>query len=283
MSEKRPRIALRATPCDDPHGPRFEGQYADERVGRAGRLLVVTYNVKKGLAVDQAAVALQNTESLHGADVILLQEMDEAGVEQLARRLRANYVYYPAFTSRRGRNAGNAVLARWPLGDARKVILPRRHPLNGQLRIGVRAVVSVGGGDIVVYSVHTETYTTLASHRRGQVAAIVDDINPEDSPVIVGGDFNTVSGRSVRRLAAQFAAIGLVRVSASAGATIVKLGVRSVVDHVFARGLEEMSSGTVQSADASDHFAVWVRLAVPSPATSLHGGSLGPCPTHTCE
>jgi len=250
-------------PCDDPHGPRFEGQYAAEPAVDRGRFIVVTYNIQKGLAVDKAGEALQRMERLREADVVLLQEMEETGVEQIARRLQANYVYYPAFTRRNGRNAGNAVLARWPLADAHKVILPRRHPVSGQLRIGVRATVHMAEKSIVVYSVHTETYSTLASHRNAQVAAIVDDIGPGDSPVIVGGDFNSVSRRSVQRLGEQFAAIGLVRVSADAGPTITKLHFRSVVDHVFARALEPIASGTVEGAGASDPLPVWVHLAVP--------------------
>jgi len=225
---------------------------------------VVTYNIQKGLAVDKAGEAFQRVERLREVDVILLQEMEETGVEQLARWLRANYVYYPAFTRQNGRNAGNAILTRWPLADARKVILPRRHPVSGQLRIGVRAAVNVAGKSVAVYCVHTETYSTLASHRNAQVAAIVDDIGPGESPVIVGGDFNSVSRRSIQRLTVQFAAIGLSRVSADAGPTITKLRFRSIVDHVFARALDPIASGTVEGADASDHVPLWVQLAVPA-------------------
>ena len=129
---------------------------------------MVTYNIRQGQAIQQAGEALHRAERLREVDVIALQEMEETGVERLARWLRANYVYYPAFTRRSGRNAGNAILTRWPLSGARKVILPRRHPVTGQLRIAVRATVTVGANAIAVYSVHTETYATLASHRGAQ-------------------------------------------------------------------------------------------------------------------
>jgi endonuclease/exonuclease/phosphatase family metal-dependent hydrolase len=256
------RISLpRATPCDDPRGPKYEGQYAAEPAVDTGHVVVVTYNIRKGQAIQKAGEAFQRAERLREVDVILLQEMEETGVERLARWLRANYVYYPAFTRRNGRNAGNAILTCWPLVDARKVILPRRHPVTGQLRIAVRATVDIGESSITVYCVHTETYSTLASHRSAQVAAIVDDIGPGDSPVIVAGDFNSVSRRSVRRIEEQFAAVGLVRASADAGPTITKLRFRSSVDHVFARALDPIASGTVGDADASDHVPLWVQFA----------------------
>jgi endonuclease/exonuclease/phosphatase family metal-dependent hydrolase len=241
----------------------YEGQYATDPVVDTGRFVVVTYNIRKGQAIQKAGEAFQRAERLREVDVILLQEMDETGVEQLARWLRANYVYYPAFTRRNGRNAGNAILTRWPLADARKVILPRRHPVTGQLRISVRATVNVGGRDVLVHCVHTETYSTLASHRSAQVAAIVEDIGPGESPVIVGGDFNSVSRRSVRRIVEQFADIGLSHASADAGPTITKLRFRSVVDHVYARGFRPVASGTVGDAGASDHWPLWVQLAAP--------------------
>jgi endonuclease/exonuclease/phosphatase (EEP) superfamily protein YafD len=62
-------------------------------------------------------------------------------------------------------------------------------------------------------------------------------------------------------MVAQFAAIGLEHVSVGAGPTIVKLGFRVAVDHVFARGFRSTASGAVEEANASDHWPVWVELA----------------------
>jgi endonuclease/exonuclease/phosphatase family metal-dependent hydrolase len=221
---------------------------------------VVTYNVRKGLAIREAGEVLLGAEHLDDADVILLQEMDEDGTDQIAQYLQADFVYYPGFRRRSGRRAGNAILARRRLTETRKVLLPGLHPLNGQRRIGVRAMVRAGERDVAVYSVHTETYSTRAAYRSAQVAALVDDIGAGTCPVIVGGDFNTASRRSVRRMADQFASIGLEHASAKAGPTISKLGLRVAVDHVFARGFRVLASGAVEEARASDHWPVWVEL-----------------------
>lgn len=257
---------LRADSYDEPHGPRFEGQYAaDPAASPAGNpdgLVVVTYNIKSGLAVDRANQEFQAVEKLRDADIVLLQEMEESGVELMAEALHYNYVYYPA-SSRRGRNMGNAILSRWPLTDTRKVILPHPHPVSGQMRIAVRATVQMENEEVLVYSVHTMTYPNLVPYRDAQVAAVVEDIGPGDMPVIAGGDFNTVSGRSIQRMIDQFSIIGLARTSAGAGPTIAKFGIRpAATDHIFTRGFSKIASGKVEDADASDHFPVWVQLAV---------------------
>jgi endonuclease/exonuclease/phosphatase family metal-dependent hydrolase len=228
-----------------------------------GELLVVTYNIKEGQEVEAAGDALQTVAPLYEADVILLQEMDEAGVERLAQRLAMNYVYYPAFVSRDGRNVGNAILARWPLTDPQKILLPGASPLTGQKRIAVKANVDLGPLDFPVYSVHTETYTSQPSMRTTQVEAIADDIESSPGPAIVGGDFNTVSNRSIRRLTERFEAVGLERISTGLGSTIAKYGISPVAaDHIFTRGFSLVASGKNEDLGASDHFPVWAKLAM---------------------
>ena len=157
---------------------------------------------------------------------------------QIARALQVNYIYYPSsMPARMERNFGNAILSRWPLSQPAKLILPHKHPTNKQLRIAVRATAVLPEQEITLYSVHTETYTVMTKHRKAQIKAIVDDIGPGEAPVIVGGDFNTVSGRSIKRLKRLFGEIGLLRASAGAGTTVKKYRTRpSAADHIFTRG-----------------------------------------------
>ena len=247
---------------DDPLGPRFEGQFATGQPDDRATTKIVTYNVCQGNNVEQAIEEFHALEPLQGADIILLQEMDEAGTEQMARALRLNYVYYPASVPfMQTRNLGNAVLARWPLTQPRKLILPYRHPIIRQVRIVVRATLAVGNREIVVYSAHTETHTVMVQHRRAQVAALVNDLGPGNGAVVVGGDFNTLTRRSIRRMTEQFAGVGLVRASAGSGPTVHVLGMpASATDHIFTRGFTVLASGAVTTAKASDHFPVWAEL-----------------------
>jgi endonuclease/exonuclease/phosphatase (EEP) superfamily protein YafD len=249
---------------DDPDGPAFSGQFAGETPALGKTLTVVTYNINFGRKTDLAIEEFQRLEPLRHADIILLQEMDETGTEQLAQALRSNFTYFPATVARHGLNFGNAILSRWPLSDGSKLILPGRHPINNQIRIAVRAMVEIKHLQVVAYSVHTETVSVRMAYRQRQVEALVNEIRTGNGTVVAGGDFNTVSRGGIQRLAEQFAAIGLARVSAGAGPTVAKLGFRaSAADHIFARGFRRLTKGTLVSATASDHFPVWVKLAVP--------------------
>jgi endonuclease/exonuclease/phosphatase family metal-dependent hydrolase len=150
-------LPLRDTTYEDVDGPVFSGQFATPAADPPETITVVTYNIDFGLRVDRAIKGFQAVEALNSADIVLLQEMDEEGTERMARALQANFVYYPATFGRHGRNFGNAVLARWPITEERKVLLPHRHPIRRQLRIAARATVQVGDRDVLAYSVHTET------------------------------------------------------------------------------------------------------------------------------
>ena len=250
---------------ENPFGPKFEGNCAQGESAVQATIKVVTYNINEGRAVDQAIEELNTFAALRDPDILLLQEMDEDGTRQLACAVSHDYVYYPASVfPRTKRNFGNAILTKWPLSDPGKILLPYKGLNNQQLRIAVRATVAIGDLELLVYSVHTETYTVPPRHRKAQIAAVVDDIGSGNGYVVVGGDFNTVSNRSIKRMVGQFAEIDLVRASKGAGPTVSKFGLRpSAADHVFVRGLRVLAKGKVGTTKASDHFPVWVKLGLP--------------------
>jgi endonuclease/exonuclease/phosphatase (EEP) superfamily protein YafD len=254
----RPQIDI----YDDPQGPKFEGSFAPETPPNPQTIKVVSYNIDDGLKVEQATRELGLYNPLRGSDFILLQEMDEHGTYKIAHNLQYNYLYYPATRPKRNaRNFGTAILSRWPLINPQKLILPHKHPTNKQLRIAAKATALLPDRQVVLYSVHTETYTVIVRHRKAQLQALVDDIGPGEQPVIVGGDFNTVSWRSIRRLKRLFGRIGMQRASAGAGTTVKKYYTRpSAADHIFTRGFTVKDRGALHSTLASDHFPVWVEL-----------------------
>ena len=250
---------------EDPLGPRYEGRFAGDEQVFQGTIKVVTYNINQGLEVDQAIEELQRYEVLRDPDILLLQEMDEAGTRRVAQILRHNYVYYPASVFHwTKRNFGNAILTKWSLSDPGKIILPHRGLINQQMRIAVRATVGIDGAEMSAYSVHTETYTIPSPQRKAQISAIVDHIGNAAGQVVVGGDFNTISNRSIRRMVGQFSEIGLTRATEGLGPTINVLGLQPVaLDHIFTRGLTVLARGKVDTTKASDHFPIWVELGLP--------------------
>lgn len=276
------RLLPRMANYDDPDGPLYSGAYAADNQEDPAELVVVTYNLRYAEDIAGAIAAWRAANPLPLADIVLLQEMDPPGVELLARELDYNYVYYPASIAEDGDDFGNAILARWPISDPHKLILPGRHPITGQMRAATRAVVHVGERDVLVYSTHIEVATATPALRAGQVAAIVKDIPDDAAYVIVGGDFNTVTRRGVDSMAELFAAVGLEHATADLGPTFTRFGLRpSATDHLFSRGFERVDAGVLGDITASDHFPVWARLGLPArltgyqPSLALESGRPG--------
>ena len=254
----------------DPSGPKFEGSFAREQLPFDGDLKVVTWNIAFAEQIERAVADLRDAEELQDADILLLQEMDESGTEQIAEALGYNYVYYPAsIHSRHPKNFGNAVLSRWPIVDSAKIILPHKNPSNDQIRIATRATIDVDGRQIPVYSVHTETFWLGPEQRKDQIAAVAEEaamkLSQDSDYAIIGGDFNTITPDSLTALTTRLSDAGLEWVSQDAGQTLGVGGLGVALDHIFASDMSHLSAGVFTGSDSSDHDPVWVNLSLDEP------------------
>jgi len=241
--------------------PRFTGNYSDQAADFNGIIKVVSYNISFGENVERAIYELSGFDELKDADIILLQEMDEIGTESIARALECNYVYFPAsIHNHYDKNFGDAILSRWPIRAPEKIILPHKSPRNQQIRIAVRALISIDGLEILTYSVHTETFWLGQQKRHSQLDALLESINPGFPYVVVGGDFNTLTPGSIKDVEESFGEIGMERASQGAGHTLQYAPFEFTLDHVFTRGMNVTEAGTSEEATASDHFPTWARL-----------------------
>lgn len=238
----------------DGTGPRYAGSHAAP--AEPAGLRVVTFNIKYGRQAAAAAELLKKDPHLTGADLIALQEMDEASTEVIARALSMNYVYYPATIHPVAKkNFGNAVLSRWPLDDDVKLVLPHRGRFRKAVRIAVGATMRMPGREPVrVYSVHLETPVSISGKgRRDQAERILADAASHPR-VIVAGDFNS---RGILNL---FANRGYRWLTRGVGRTISRFS----WDHVAVKGLQLRdcaSSGALANArKVSDHRPVWADL-----------------------
>jgi endonuclease/exonuclease/phosphatase family metal-dependent hydrolase len=237
-------------------GPRYAGVHtgpAIESCAQPCTLRIVSFNSHFAQDIEGAAALLASDSTLRGADVILLQEMDAAGTQKLAKALGRSYVYYPAIYHRRTRrDVGNAVLSRWPIVEDAKLVLPHPSRYARTHRIATAATLRVGASRIRVYSTHLGTIADIGSdQRRDQLRFILADA-AEHRLVVIGGDLNDGS-------------VGLVAQEAGY-AWPTRYGPRTHRlgrwDHVFLKGLESpdtAASGTVvDSRGISDHRPVWV-------------------------
>jgi endonuclease/exonuclease/phosphatase family metal-dependent hydrolase len=249
----------------DPSSPRFSGEYAGPADTAAAPIRIVTFNIKLARRIDRAVEVLRG-DSLRGADIFALEEMDDAGVDRIARALDLNYVYYPASIHPTDHKYfGPAVLSRWPIERSWKLLLPHEGRIRHQRRTATAAVLRVRGRRILVYAVHLETpFRVSDAARADQVRAILADAAGFDGPVVVAGDFNSYG-------------VGLVLAHHGYRWLTSRLDPSISVfswDHIFVRGLSPArpaSAGVVGAVHgASDHHPVWA-VVVPGDRT---GGGL---------
>lgn len=259
-------IATR-TPAEnytDEAGPVYSGSYAEEPATFDGSLKVVCWNLNFATRVDKAIDEFRKTPELRDADIILLQEMDEDGVEKVAQSLGYNYIYYPAAVHRRyNRKFGNAILSKWPLSDPQKIILSDSYGGLKHNRITTRALVDLGEQQIAAYSVHLDMVWMLPGQNEIPLDVLVHRVGMEDVSTVVGGDFNSWSSGSIEMLDERFGEIGLQRVSQGSGPTLETFGgLQLTTDHIFASEIFKSQTGIWPQPKVSDHSAVWAILSI---------------------
>jgi endonuclease/exonuclease/phosphatase family metal-dependent hydrolase len=237
----------------DPDGPRYAGgPAAAARSEKAAALRVVSFNIEYGIRMDSAIAVLASDPSLRNADVILLQEMDEKGTRRVADTLGMWYVYYPSvFRFNTRRDLGNAVLARWPIVEDRKIVLPHLARIVHSQRAATAATIRVGEALVRVYSLHLGTMAGLApAARRDQLQAVLADAGRYPR-VVIGGDLNDQGIAAIARDQ------GYAWPTQHGPATS-EIG---RLDHILLKGFgtpDSAGAGTVLDVhSASDHLPVW--------------------------
>jgi endonuclease/exonuclease/phosphatase family metal-dependent hydrolase len=243
----------------NPDSPRFSANYAVAVADTTTppHLRIVTFNIKLARRIDRA-IEILGTDSLRNADILALEEMDDAGVDRIARRLRLNYVYYPgSIHPTDHKYFGPAVLSRWPIERSWKLLLPHEGRIRHQRRTATGAILRIGDQRVRVYAVHLETpFRASEKAREDQVRTVLSDASGFDVPVVIAGDFNDygVGTFLVRH--------GYRWLTSSVGSTISYFS----WDHIFVRHMSPsrpFSAGVVrQVRGASDHHPVWA-VAVP--------------------
>ena len=240
----------------DQTGPRYTGGHSRPGRPEAKALRIVTFNVKFSRYVDRALRLFEKSQALQDLDILALQEMDEAGVEKIARRMGLNYVYYPAVVhSAHGKNFGNALLSPWRILEDQKIFLPHSGQIEKMQRIAVGATFKIGKRKLRAYSLHLGTaLEILPRQRKHQVQAVLADAERFSGPIIIVGDMNARGiGRFLERQG-YFWATKSVRRTISLFAW----------DHIFIRNFEGSPRGEVgvvqDNRQASDHKPVWMVL-----------------------
>ena len=255
----------------DQDGPVYKGSYAQVQYADTTEIKVVSYNIAWAEKVELAIKELREFQNLRQADIVLLQEMDMVSVDRMAKELGYNYIYHPGSVhNMHDKDIGNAILSKWELSDAKKIIFPHKQSWNDRIRTATVATVNVNGKRVRAYNVHTATVLMKEAKQLDQLESVVDDVTDEFDYVVVGGDFNTARPGSVGRVKKLFAGAGFERATEKAGFTARAFGLFPfTLDHIYTKGLDVVECGKVEGAAASDHLPLWTTLRFKEATTQL--------------
>ena len=240
----------------DAAGPRYAA-IRPPRTATSDTLRIVGFNVKYAEHVRAVIGLLREPGPLRDPDVLLLQEMDEAGTQEIADSLGFAYVYYPSTLHPvTKRDFGNAILTRLPIEEDRKIVLPHLARFRHTLRAAVAVTLRVGTRRLRVYCVHLATFVANGPQaRREQLASVLADAEAYPM-VVIGGDFN--SGTVPE--------IALPRGYTWPTRRLPHTSGIWTMDHMLLKGValvNASSFGLVREIHgASDHKPIWVRVVL---------------------
>jgi endonuclease/exonuclease/phosphatase family metal-dependent hydrolase len=258
----------------------ISGNYAHS-AGFHSRASILNWNIDRGKNLDDIKEQIRQRKP----DLCIFQEVDLGArrthgqdvAKELAEAFGMNYVFAPEFlelgqgTAADPAYHGQALLTTLPVSSSRMIRFehqsgwwkPRKLLISSvpllQRREGGRvalvAELDNGGKPLVVYNLHLESKGT-EELRLQQLEEVLDDAQryPRETPVVIAGDFNTLSfhSRLIPRLreAGFRSAFGDRRVR-----THVIVG---ALDWVFVRGGIEYEHEQVLRVPGSDHFPISV-------------------------
>jgi endonuclease/exonuclease/phosphatase family metal-dependent hydrolase len=236
-----------------------------------------------------AARAFSDNALLPAPDILALQEADKgtarAGGQhvaaQLANELGLPYVHVGAGLPRgvkpRQRewwlnfeeqigvdeesDTGVALLSRVPLGEITRIDLPW-HDCAWRPRLAMAATIQCGAARVRIFNAHIDPHGPMDNQHQ-QTNAVLQAAEQHDGPVIVLGDFNTLSGQKANEIRKLMESNGFATPFPISIATWRGAGLRFHADWIFVRGLRIDRWGVARPLNVSDHWPVWAEILSP--------------------
>jgi endonuclease/exonuclease/phosphatase family metal-dependent hydrolase len=236
--------------------------------------------------IRSAAAAFSNNLLLPPPDILALQEADKetarAGGQHVAATLAAEltspYVHVGVGLPRgikpkqrewwlnfeeqigidEDADMGVALLSRMPLNDITRIDLPW-HDCAWRPRLAMAATIDFAEARLRLFNVHIDPHGPLDNQHQ-QTEAVLEEARKHDGPVVVLGDFNTLSKQKaieIRRLmeANNFSTPFPTNIATWRGA-----GLRFHADWIFVRGLRVSRWGVARPLNVSDHWPIWAEI-----------------------
>jgi endonuclease/exonuclease/phosphatase family metal-dependent hydrolase len=157
-------------------------------------------------------------------------------------------------------DTGVALISRVPLLDVQRIDLPWQEcPWRPRLAMG--ATIPLGARKLRLFNVHVDPHAA-AGGQLAQLEAIVNQAETSELPVLIIGDFNTLSSKKCAETK-NFLERHQFRTPMPTGtATWRGAGIRLHADWIFTRGIEVKRWGVARPLSVSDHWPIWAEVNV---------------------
>jgi len=239
--------------------------------------------------LENAVRAFSDGKLLPVPDIIAVQEADKqterAGrrhvARELAEALGLDWVHAPAGIPRgqvpKARqwwldfeepiglydsgDTGVALLSRVPLTDVSRLDLPW-HECPWRPRLAIAATTTLGQAGLRIINAHVDPHAAVGGQLE-QLEKLIEEAERHSGPVVILGDFNTLSKDKVVQTRNFFELAGYQTPIPSGTATWRGMGIRLHADWIFYRGVEVGKWGVAKPLSASDHWPIWAELLTP--------------------
>jgi len=195
-------FAVSTTGCTEPRSQLNAGHGV-----AVDTLRILSYNIHHGEGMDEQ-VDLQRIADLIRSmrpDVVALQEVDSM-VDRTNRIDQASVLgkltglqpVFGAFMPYQGGAYGMAVLSRWHVMKSRNIRLPEGEEPRTSVTVWLRSPET--GQDIVLSDIH---FYRTEEERLSQAGSLERELEYEEEPVILAGDFNSEPGSAVIEMLAR--------------------------------------------------------------------------------
>lgn len=239
-----------------------------------------------GRHLRQAALAFTDGKRLPPPDIVALQEADQATLRagrhdiarELASALQMHYAsamagiprdeepqakqWYLDFeehiASHDTGDTGIALLSRLPLMETERLALPWTE-CAWRPRLAMTATIERGKQRLHIFNAHIDPHASI-NGQLDQHRAILERAGQLTGPVILLGDFNTLTKRSCQEMRRLIELNGFTTPFATGVATWRAGLIRLHTDWIFTRGVEVTRWGVARRLGVSDHWPVWVEV-----------------------
>jgi endonuclease/exonuclease/phosphatase family metal-dependent hydrolase len=245
--------------------------------------------------IHTAARAFSENKLLPSVDVLALQEADKrtarAGEHHVARELAEELQMawsHVAAGIPRGQepkprqwwldfeeqiglydagDTGVGLLSHLPFTDVKRIDLPWKE-CAWRPRLAMAATVSVGGTTgkaeykLRIVNAHIDPHAAVGGQFE-QLELLIAEAEAFSGPRLILGDFNTLSKRKAVETRKLLELHGYSTPFPTGTPTWRGAGIRLHADWIFYRGLEITRWGVARPLNVSDHWPIWVEVALP--------------------